>query len=91
MIYGNLFAKANKPKIRAGLIGSGTYGISLLAQALFTPRLDISVVCDQDPETARQACLRAGLSHANMAICSNTEEILLALEKGQCAIAKNHE
>ena len=91
MIYDNLFAKAGKTKIRAGLIGSGTYGISLMAQARFIPRLEIPVVCDQDPETARQACLRAGISKENTTVCSNTKEILLAMEKGQCAIAENYE
>lgn len=91
MIYDNLFAKAGKTVIRVGLIGTGTYGISLMAQARFIPRLEISVVCDLDPETARQACLRAGLSKENITVCSNTEGILLAMEKGQCAIAENYE
>jgi predicted homoserine dehydrogenase-like protein len=91
MIYDNLFAKAGKTRIRAGLIGTGTYGISLLAQARFIPRMEISVVCDQDPETARQACLRAGLSEENITVCCNTKEILLALEKEQCAVAENYE
>jgi predicted homoserine dehydrogenase-like protein len=91
MIYDNLFARAGKAKIRSGLIGTGTYGISLLAQARFIPLLEISAVCDQDPETARQACLRAGMSKGNTTVCNNTEEILLAMEKGQCAIAENYE
>ena len=91
MIYDNLFAKADKTEIRAGLIGTGTYGISLMAQARFIPRLEIPVVCDQDPETARQACLRAGLFKENITVCSNTQKILFAMEKGQCAIVENYE
>ena len=91
MIYDNLFAKAGKTKIRAGLIGTGTYGLSLLAQALLIPRLEIPVICDQNPETARQACLRAGLSKENTTVCGNTKEVLLAMEKGQCAIVENYE
>ncbi|UCH23541.1 MAG: flagellar biosynthesis protein FlgA [Deltaproteobacteria bacterium] len=91
MNYDNLFAKAGKTKIRAGLIGIGTYGISLMTQARFIPRLEIPVVCDQDPKTARLACLRAGLSKENTTVCSNIQEILLAMEKGQYAIAENYE
>ena len=56
MNYDNLFAKAGKTMIRAGLVGTGIYGISLMAQARFIPRLEIPVVCDQEPKTARRAC-----------------------------------
>jgi predicted homoserine dehydrogenase-like protein len=91
VIYNNLFAKARKTKVRAGLIGTGTFGILLLAQARLISRLEILVVCDQDPDTARQACLRAGFSKENTIVCSNTKEILLAMQKGQCAIAENYE
>ena len=91
MNYDNLFAQAGKTKIRAGLIGTGTYGISLLAQSLLIPRLEIPIVCDQDLETARQACWLAGLSEEYTSVCSNTKEILLAMEKGQCVIAENYE
>ena len=91
MIYGNLLAKVVRPKVRAGLIGSGTYGISLLAQSLCTARLDISVVCDQDLETAQKACLLAGFPEENISICSNTKEILLAMENGRCAVVEKYE
>jgi predicted homoserine dehydrogenase-like protein len=91
MIYEKLFKQTGDKRINSGLIGTGTYGISLLAQARFIPRLEIPVVCDQDPETARQACLRAGISIENLRTCSNTREILLAMENGQCAIAENYE
>ena len=50
MIYNNLFAKAGKTKIRAGLIGTGTYGISLLAQALLIPRLEIADVLSREDD-----------------------------------------
>jgi predicted homoserine dehydrogenase-like protein len=90
MIYEKLFKQTADKPINAGLIGTGTYGISLLAQARCIPLLEISVVCDRDPETARQACSRAGISIENLRICSNTREILLAMENGQCVIAENY-
>lgn len=91
MIYQSLFKQAGDKHVRAGLIGCGTYGISLLAQARFIPLLSIPVVCDRDPETAGQACLRAGISKETIKICSSRTEILLAMEKRQCAIAENPE
>jgi predicted homoserine dehydrogenase-like protein len=91
MNYVNLFAQAGQTKIRTGLIGTGVYGISLITQARFIPRLEIPVVCDQNPETARQACLRAGLSEENITLCNNINKIQRVIEKGQCAIAEHYE
>ena len=91
MVYNNLFEKARKTKVRAGLIGTGTFAISLLAQARLISRLEIPVVCDQDPDIAKQACLLAGLPKEKIRFSSNTKEILLAMEKGQCTIVENYE
>jgi len=91
MIYENLFSRAGDRPIYAGLIGTGTYGISLLSQTQLIPRLEIPVVCDRDPETAVQACMRAGISKERITICSSGKKILHAMEKGQIAIAENYE
>lgn len=91
MIYENLFERIDNKCIRAGIIGTGTYGISLLAQAQSIPRLDIPVVCDRDPETAQRACRRAGIPEEKIAICSSRKKLLQALEKEKCAIADNPE
>ena len=85
------FEKAGDKLINAGLIGTGTYGISLLAQTQRVSRLNLPVICDQDPQTARQACMRAGIPEENITTCSNRNQILHAMEKGRCAIAENYE
>ena len=48
MIYESLFEQTGNKQIKAGLIGTGTYGISLLAQTQRISRLNIPVICDQD-------------------------------------------
>ena len=91
MIYESIFEQAAKKQINAGLIGTGTYGISLLAQTLCITRLNIPVICDQDPQIARQACVRAGMPKDKIKICSDRSQLLFAIENGNCAIAENYE
>ena len=90
MIYESLFEKAGSEKIYAGLIGCGTYGISLLAQAQRISRLNIPVICDQDSQTARQACARAGIAEENIVSCSDRNQIMLAMEMDRCAIVEDY-
>jgi predicted homoserine dehydrogenase-like protein len=90
MIYENLFEKIDNKCIRAGIIGTGTYGISLLARAQSIRRLEIPVVCDRDPETAQRACRRAGIPEEKIAICSSRKKLLQTMESGKCAIAENY-
>jgi predicted homoserine dehydrogenase-like protein len=90
MIYENLFEQAGGKRIRAGLIGTGTYGISLFEQSQFISRLEIPVICDQEPEAAQRAYQRAGISDEDIVICKNRKELLQALESGKSTIAENY-
>jgi predicted homoserine dehydrogenase-like protein len=47
MFYENLFRRSGEKIVRAGLIGTGIYGTSLLAQSQFISRLEIPVFCFQ--------------------------------------------
>lgn len=91
MIYASLFEQAGNKQVNAGLVGTGTYGISLLALTQSNPRLNIPVICDQDQQTARIACMRAGIPEDIITICSDRTQILLAMGKCLCAIAENYE
>jgi predicted homoserine dehydrogenase-like protein len=91
MIYENLFASQSEKQIKAGLIGTGTYGISLLMQTQFISRLDIVAVCDKDPELAEAACRQAGISEDKIVIYDSRKKLLQALEKEKCAITDNPE
>ena len=89
MIYENLLACAGDKRIKAGLIGSGSYGISLLSQAQSISRLDIPVVCDLDPERAQKAYRQAGIPEDEIVICSNRKQLLQAMQAKKCAIAED--
>lgn len=90
MIYHNLFEQTGDRRIRTGIIGTGTYGISLISQAQSISRLEIAAVCDQDPESAQRACRQAGIPEEKFTICSNRKELLLALDKGKCAVVEDY-
>ena len=91
MIYEGLFEQAGNKQFNAGLIGTGTYAISLMAQAQRVARMNIPVICDQNPRTAMIACVRAGIPEDIITICSNRNQIQPAIEKGRCALAENYE
>ncbi len=91
MIYENLFVSQGEKHIKAGLIGTGAYGISLLTQTQFISRLDISVVCDKDPDLAKAVCRQAGISEDKIVICNSRKKLLQALEKEKCAVTDNPE
>jgi predicted homoserine dehydrogenase-like protein len=46
--------------VRVGLIGAGKFGSMFLAQAPFTPGLEVSAIADLNPERARAACREVG-------------------------------
>jgi len=54
--YKNLFKSTDVTHV--GVIGTGAFGRSFLAQSRLTPGIRVPVVCDQDLETAGMACLR---------------------------------
>ena len=90
MIYEHLFAHNGDQQIRAGLIGTGAYGTSLLAQVQYIPRLKVPVVCDQDIGAAQRACEQAGIPREDIAICENRKDALRAFEGGKCAITEDY-
>jgi predicted homoserine dehydrogenase-like protein len=89
VIYHHLFERAGDRQVRVGLIGTGTYGVSLLAQAQSIAQLEIPVVCDQDVEVARRACLRAGIPQQALSLARDRKSALQALDQGKCIIAED--
>jgi predicted homoserine dehydrogenase-like protein len=84
-----LFARAEKQHVRAGLIGAGMFGMTLLAQARIIPRLDIPVVCDRDLDTARDSCLKAGVPAEVLRICATAGQVADALAAGHVALVED--
>ena len=75
MIYSNLFDQAGRKLVRAGLIGAGTYGVSLLAQVQFITGLEIPIICDQDVTAAREAWRAAGSPEEKTVVCNSRSAI----------------
>jgi len=69
-----------------GLIGTGAFGRSFLTQSRLIPGIRLSVVCDQDIEVAKDACLQAGLTSEDLQICHSTSEIKDTISSGKTAV-----
>ena len=84
MNYKNLFKSTDVTRV--GLIGIGAFGKSFLAQSRMTPGLRIAVVCDQDVETAEDACLQTGLAPEDLKICQTESETNDTIASGKTAV-----
>ncbi len=71
MNYHALFAAAGHRIVRAGLIGVGDFGASLLAQARHIPNLEFVLLCDRDRDRVDRAIRRIGLNGDEIAITSD--------------------
>ena len=86
MIYEHLFRQARKTKVHATLIGTGSYGVSLLVQAERTPRLNLAAVCDIDLIAARKACTDAGIDDDRLEECTTADAAERAIRAGRVAL-----
>src|SRR6266511_2444682 len=75
--------------VRAGIIGCGTFGTSVLAQAPSVPSLEIPAVADQDAGAARLAYQRVGVGEDDLALCDSHHAALRALEAGKSVIVED--
>jgi predicted homoserine dehydrogenase-like protein len=82
--YKNLFKSTDVTRV--GLIGTGAFGKSFLAQSRMTPGIRIAVVCDQDIETAEDACLQTGMASEDLKICHTESETNDTIASGKIAV-----
>ena len=87
MNYKNLFKSTDVTRV--GLIGTGVFGKSYLAQSRMTPGTRIAVVCDQDVESAEDACLQTGLAPADFKVCHTESETNAAIASGKTAVVSD--
>lgn len=76
---------------RAGMIGTGAFAVTLLAQSRLITALDIAVVCDRNVDIARRACRRAGWPAEKLAACDNGAAVAQAIRNEQCALVDDPE
>ena len=72
--------------IDVGLIGAGVFGRTFLSQSILISRIRVAVVCDQDIDIAREACLQAGLTTDELKICRTESEAFNAVSSGKTAV-----
>ena len=73
----------------AGLIGTGAFGRSFLAQARLIPGVRVSVVCDQDINIAEDACRQAGMAPEDLKICHTGLEANDAIACSKTAVVSD--
>ena len=75
--------------VRAALIGAGDFGRSLVSQAQSIDNLDVCVVCDQNLQTARDACRRAGVPDDAIAVCDSPGAARKNLDMGRRVLVED--
>jgi len=85
--YKNLFKSTGVTTV--GLVGTGAFGRSFLAQSRMTPGIRVPVVCDQDIEIAEDACLQIGLTLEDLKVCRTESETNDAIASGKTAVIRD--
>ena len=85
MIYSQVYAKYGKPRVRAGLIGTGQYSTAILGQVKYIPMLNIAVIAERSHEAAKKAFKHAGIPEDEVALCDSKLAAMQTLERGKCA------
>ena len=75
--------------VRAALIGAGDFGRSLIAQAQTIGNLDVSVICDQNPQRARDALEGAGVPDDGIVACDSSAAARENLDKGRRVLVED--
>ena len=88
MNYHALLSQSGQ-RVRAALIGAGEFGRSLVSQSQTIDNLDVRVLCDQNIETARDACRCAGIPEDAIAVCDSPASARKHLDAGRCVLVED--
>src|SRR5438067_1893919 len=80
-------SRAAERPVRAGVIGCGSFGSGILAQAASVPLLEIPAVADRSLDTARRAYFGAGVPDEAVVVCDSHRAAMAAIEAGKRVIA----
>ncbi len=86
MNYDALFGPYCGQVVRAGVIGVGEFGTTLVAQAQSIAELAVAAVCDRDPARAAAALTKAGYLAADVVVCQSLAEARSAMNRGAIAV-----
>ncbi len=87
MNYKKLFHSTDVTSV--GLIGTGAFGRSFLAQARRISGIRVPVVCDQDIEVAEDACRQAGMAPEDLKICLTVSDASDTIASGKTAVVSD--
>ena len=88
MIYEHLLQKA-KVFVRAGLIGCGDFGSTIVTQGSTVPRLELRVVAELDPERAAQAYRDSNISDERIVVCDTLCQLKQAYDAGHHVVTRD--
>ncbi|MCL2056656.1 MAG: hypothetical protein FWH02_05490, partial [Oscillospiraceae bacterium] len=73
MIYEHLLQKTTG-NVRAGLIGCGDFGSTIVTQGSTVPRLELRVIAELDTQRAKQAYIDAGVQEDKISLCGTLSQ-----------------
>ena len=82
MIYEQMFSRVDRI-VRTGIIGTGQYATALVTQSPAVRQLEVTVVCDSNPQAAVAAYKKAGHDPGDITICDTATAALPAIESGR--------
>jgi predicted homoserine dehydrogenase-like protein len=82
---------ANPPqeKVKAGLIGCGSFGSGIAIQAFQMDAIEMAVMADEDINAALKACELAGLSAGQFIKTDDLNEAMGAMRKGRLVVTSD--
>ncbi len=86
MIYSHLFVREPERRVRAALIGAGSFGRAIVTQSPLIRRLNLCAVADLNVAEAVTAYEQAGYRRDQIALCDSRSAALAALEAGQVVV-----
>ena len=90
MNYNQLFSSFQDQQIMVALIGAGQFGETFIRQCRRISGMQISFVCDLQPERARAALLAAGYDKSDFVSVGSNEEAATAFNNGQIIITDDY-
>lgn len=82
MIYHNLYDQHGEEVTIAGLIGTGHFGIAVIAQSVMQKQLRIGAIADKNLEAIWNGIDRAGIDREGVSVCRDLAEAEEAWKKG---------
>jgi predicted homoserine dehydrogenase-like protein len=90
VIYHHLFDKLRKKDtVTAAIIGAGHYGTAIVTQQNYVERLSVPIIADTNPESAKNAFLKAGIAQEKLIYASASGAVIDALSAGKYVYTDN--